>query len=131
MEKVVNTCLNQSSYWRYDAAIEEHQLVKSNLDIYPNPLIQFHVGPKSNPIHILVKEEMLIIDSIDLFGNLGGLLGLFVGFSFFGYSSPLIDFIFTRIHARQIIGNHWNKDLIFPYLITLHFRWHIYYLSLK
>jgi hypothetical protein len=38
-------------------------------------------------------DEMLIIDKIGLLGNLGGLLGLFVGFSIFGYVSIVLDAI--------------------------------------
>ena len=104
METDINTCLNQTSSWRYYAEVEEHQLTDTSNNYPSKPRVQFHVDPKSNPIYILVKEEMLIIDSIDLFGNLGGLLGLFVGFSFFGYSSALIDFIFIRLHKGVTSG---------------------------
>ena len=38
-------------------------------------------------------DEMLIVDEIGLLGNLGGLLGLFVGFSIFGYVSIFLDAI--------------------------------------
>ena len=38
-------------------------------------------------------DEMLIVDEIGLLGNLGGLLGLFVGFSIFGYVSIVLDAI--------------------------------------
>ena len=38
-------------------------------------------------------DEMLIVDKIGLLGNLGGLLGLFVGFSIFGYASIVLDAI--------------------------------------
>ena len=46
-------------------------------------------------------EEMLIVDDIALMGNLGGLLGLFVGFSVFGYASILVDVILEKIKPEN------------------------------
>ena len=41
-----------------------------------------------------VHEEVLILDEIALLGYLGGSLGLFIGFSLFGYISSIFDFLF-------------------------------------
>ena len=57
--------------------------------------VQFLIHPKSD--QILAYDEMLIIDKISLLGNLGGLLGLFVGFSVFGYASILVDIFLEKI----------------------------------
>ena len=44
-----------------------------------------------------VYEEVLILDEIGLVGSLGGSLGLFVGFSFFGYVTPLLELLFDEL----------------------------------
>ena len=57
--------------------------------------IEFLVGSESNITNIY--EEILIVDDIGLVGSLGGSLGLFVGFSFFGYVTPILDVIIEKI----------------------------------
>ena len=44
-----------------------------------------------------VFEEILILDEIGLIGSLGGSLGLFVGFSFFGYAIPILEAAFNKV----------------------------------
>jgi hypothetical protein len=41
------------------------------------------------------------MDEIELLGNLGGLLGLFVGFSIFGYASIVLDMILEKIKPEN------------------------------
>ena len=57
--------------------------------------IEFLVGSESNITNIY--EEILIVDNIGLVGSLGGSLGLFVGFSFFGYVTPILEAIFEKM----------------------------------
>ena len=38
-----------------------------------------------------VHDEVYILDDIGLLGSLGGSLGLFIGFSFYGYIANIID----------------------------------------
>ena len=91
-EVMVNTCLNQTKYKKYKSEVEQ---ISFNCKDSDNCIVQFAIYPKSD--QILVFEEMLIVDKIVLLGNLGGLLGLFVGFSVFGYASILIDLILEKI----------------------------------
>ena len=44
-----------------------------------------------------IYEEVLIFDDIGLLGSLGGSLGLFIGFSFFGYTVTILDAILDKL----------------------------------
>ena len=57
--------------------------------------IEFLVGSLSNTTNFY--EEILIVDDIGLIGSLGGSLGLFVGFSFFGSVTPILDAMFEKM----------------------------------
>ena len=43
-----------------------------------------------------IHEEILVMDAISLLGSLGGSLGLFVGFSFYGYLDKIINIVMKR-----------------------------------
>ena len=89
---MINKCLNQKNYKKYiSEVVEEPNNCKDPINCH----VQVLVHPKSD--QILEYREMLIIDKISLLGNLGGLLGLFVGFSVFGYASILVDVILNNI----------------------------------
>ena len=92
-ELMVNTCLNQTKYKKYVSEIERESFECKKSATHC--LIQFAIYPKSD--QILEYEEMLIVDNIALMGNLGGLLGLFIGFSVFGYASTLVEVILEKI----------------------------------
>ena len=93
---MINTCLNQTKYKKYISDVEKEQIECKDSN---NCLIEFIIHSKSN--QILEFEEMLIVDEIALLGNLGGLLGLFVGFSVFGYASTLVDLILEKIKPEN------------------------------
>ena len=83
------------------ATIEEHPEEREALAIFINKtLVDIEIQFSSN-IRI-VHEEVLILDGIGLLGSLGGSLGLFIGFSFFGYVSKAIDAFLNLITPKLI-----------------------------
>ena len=96
MKETINKCLNQTKYMVYISDVELESIACKKP---PNCATQFLIRPKI--YKILAYDEMLIIDEIALLGNLGGLLGLFVGFSIFGYASILLDMILEKIKPEN------------------------------
>ena len=94
MKKVVTKCLGQSKFTKYNSEVELVSMTKTAAQ-NSWQVVQFITKLGSN--EVLVYEESLIIDKIGLLGNLGGLLGLFVGFSVFGYASVVFDAIMDQI----------------------------------
>ena len=98
MKENINKCLNQTKYMEYISEVERELVFCKNAS---KCVTQFMINPKSN--QILAYEEMLMIDELGLLGNLGGLLGLFVGFSVFGYASILVDIILENIKPGVLL----------------------------
>ena len=46
---------------------------------------------KDHPEQLTVYQEYVVYDAIGIIGSVGGTLGLFIGFSFSGLISELID----------------------------------------
>ena len=98
MKETINKCLNQTKYKVYISDVELESIACKK----PSKCAtQFLIRP--NIYKILAYDEMLIIDEIGLLGNLGGLLGLFVGFSIFGYASILLDMILEKINPENTV----------------------------
>ena len=99
VEAQIHTCLQQKQFKQYSVAritkdefrTDETEVVTGNDSM--GILMKFKYA--SNKIN--VYEETLIFDDVSLVGSLGGSLGLFVGFSFFGYAMPIMETIFDKM----------------------------------
>ena len=96
----INKCLEQKVFTQYSALIgsvgldyEDSESAESQFGTKRN--LQFILRSASNKRNIF--EETLIFDDIALVGSLGGSLGLFVGFSFFGYVTPILEAAFDKV----------------------------------
>ena len=94
----IKECLQRKEFKHYSGTTEHDEIEYNNtVEGFVNATmnIEFLVGSESNITNIY--EEILIVDNIGLVGSLGGSLGLFVGFSFFGYVTPILDTIFEKV----------------------------------
>ena len=99
MEAQIHTCLQLKQFKQYSVAritkdefrTDETEVVTGN----DSMSILMKLKYASNKIN--VYEETLIFDDVSLVGSLGGSLGLFVGFSFFGYAMPIVEAIFDKM----------------------------------
>ena len=94
----IKECLQRKEFKHYSGTTEHDEIEYNNtVEGFVNATmnIEFLVGSESNITNIY--EEILIVDDIGLVGSLGGSLGLFVGFSFFGYVTPLLDAIIGKM----------------------------------
>ena len=55
-----------------------------------------------------IFEETFTFDGINLVGSLGGSLGLFVGFSFFGCVTPILDAVVDKVASFFLRINQSN-----------------------
>ena len=94
----IKECLQRKEFKHYSGTTEHEEVEHDNpVEGFVNGTmnIEFIVGLESNTTN--VYEEILIVDDIGLVGSLGGSFGLFVGFSFFGYLTPILDAIFEKV----------------------------------
>ena len=95
---MIDKCLVQKQFKQYTTRVEQVDLEIVKQDM-PNTTedmnVQFGLMFASNTVDI--NEEILIVDGISLLGSLGGSLGLFIGFSFFGYITSFLDVIVEKM----------------------------------
>ena len=94
----IQRCLYQQNLKQYTARIEKTELesvIEDFGNITEDMNVQFTLKFTSKDVDIF--EEILIVDEISLIGSLGGSLGLFIGFSFFGYITTFLDVILDKI----------------------------------
>ena len=104
-DRKLKECLQQKKFKQYTASISNVQLGAAGVQsFYKDQMnVQFILELASKKRNIY--EEMLMIDEIGLIGLLGGALGLFVGFSFFGYVTPILQGAFNKITDFFQLGN--------------------------
>ena len=94
----IEKCLHQKSFKQYTLRVEQVDL-ENGIEEFDNSTedmnVQFSLRFTSNNADIF--EEILVVDEISLIGSLGGSLGLFIGFSFFGYMTTFLDLIVDKI----------------------------------
>ena len=99
MRAQIKTCLQQKQFKQYSVA-------RITKDEFGTDDTEFVINNDSMTIFMIFKyasnkrnvyEETLMFDDTSLVGSLGGSLGLFVGFSFFGYAMPIVDSIFDKM----------------------------------
>ena len=91
-------CLYQKSFKQYTTRVEQSDFEIVNEDLHNDTEdmnVQFNLMFASTNVDIF--EEILIFDEISLLGSLGGSLGLFIGFSFFGYITTLLHVIMDKM----------------------------------
>ena len=105
----IKECLDQKKFKQYsvtthEAGIDYENATESNLGA--DSILQFLIRSTSNKANIF--EEVLIFDFLGLVGSIGGSLGLFVGFSFFGYATPMLDAVFDKVATFFLSINQAN-----------------------
>ena len=96
VEKKVHSCLQQKQFKQYSVArITKDEFGTNETEFVTGNGILMKFKYASNKIN--VYEETLLVDDTSLIGTLGGSLGLFVGFSFFGYAMPILEAISDKM----------------------------------
>jgi hypothetical protein len=89
LSKKAKVCLKQKSIKTYSAEVETFPINQENKT-------EVRLFLTFTERIIFTKDEVLIFSSIDLLSSLGGALGLFIGFSFFGYIVTLLDAVVDK-----------------------------------
>ena len=84
LRKKAKVCLKQKSFVTYSTKVEKSSTDWENVT---NVLFFLSFTEKIK----IINDEVLIFSNIDLLSSLGGALGLFIGFSFFGYVETILD----------------------------------------
>ena len=98
----------QKNFKQYTTRVEQVELAMESViqdlnNVTEDMNAQFSMMFASNISDIF--EEILIVDEISLIGSLGGSLGLFIGFSFFGYITSFFDVIVEKMFYMSIQRN--------------------------
>ena len=89
-------CLQLKEFKKFSATITQDEMGTAGAEAFFNNSMNVQFLLRLASMKRNVYEEVLIIDEIGLVGSLGGSLGLFVGFSFFGYVAPILEAVFNK-----------------------------------
>ena len=87
-------CLKQKSFSMYSTEKEDIQMDWANTTATVWYSLTFTEKIRTT------NDEVLMVSNIDLLSSLGGALGLFIGFSFFGYLATTLDALVDRGFLR-------------------------------
>ena len=80
--------MKQQIFKTYSVKVQQHNINTSNTDVH------FYLSFPEKSRNVF--EEVLIFDGIGLLSSLGGALGLFIGFSFFGCIVSITDYFVDK-----------------------------------
>ena len=103
----IRKCLKLKRYITYSDKTVHQYINKTPTHPPMQVLLQF-----SEKI-VNVFDEVLIFDEVSLLSSLGGALGLFVGFSFFGYVATLLDTIVDQGSTKFFKRYELRKYFVF------------------
>ena len=96
VENLVQKCLIQTQFYQYSPVTVDFIPIATIGEFVGEPealtnasLLDINMEFSTNIR--TVHDEVYILDDIGLLGSLGGSLGLFIGFSFYGYIANIID----------------------------------------
>ena len=95
----LNRCLYQKAIKHYTTTAVEQVELESVIEELNDATEDMNVFLSIRFLSkdVTIFEEILIFDEVSLIGSLGGSLGLFVGFSFFGYVTPILEAAFDKV----------------------------------
>ena len=134
--------LDQDLHCKKTCSLKEFQVTQSNSPTHQVGRTEGYINlelPKatreyrSKTLVKTVKTEKYIISGLQLLGNVGGILGIFVGFSFLGITGPILSVSqklwkraleLLRSKSYQVLTfinqwSHWSKHIFHTFTLLL------------
>ena len=108
VENLVQKCLIQTQFYQYSPVTVDFIPIATIGEMIEEPEALLLTNTSLLDINMefstnirTVHDEVYILDDIGLLGSLGGSLGLFIGFSFYGYIANIIDILANIIFKTK------------------------------